>query len=261
MSTSKNIIDVSGMSPVVAALAISASIEGQLPELMGKDVIKQDQDQNIRVPLMKLDTAIHANAVQCLLHAQKHGDTSLMRRLLVDIVDDKSGYRRQGLIAWMRRFSPMELHQDVIKLTGSVNGVPIPWDILTASRTTFRDIPEFAEQIVLKPTYKGGYVGQLERAIKAYQASVENTVVTNGEAKPIDPKKPFYSGLYLDKMDAIFDEIRASVNKFETFNDDTADVAAARKQHADSGRTLEIKEKQLAEAQEAAKEPVPPAGA
>jgi hypothetical protein len=75
--------------------------------LLEKGAIKSDQD-GIRVSLKDLDKRIHMNAVQCLLHAEKHGDTSLMRRLLVDIIDAKSGYRRQGIIAWMKEFSPTE---------------------------------------------------------------------------------------------------------------------------------------------------------
>lgn len=235
------------MSPVVAALAVSAmSGDGKLPELLSKEIIKGDQDVNIRMPLVALDTAIHANLIQTYLHAQKHGDTSLTRRLLVDIVDAKSGYRRQGIIAHMRRFTPMELHGDIIKLTGTINGTPIPWDILGASRQSFRDIPEFAEQIVLKPTFKGGFVGQIERALKAYKASVENTLVKDGKVVgPIDPKKPFYSGIHLDKMDAVFDEIKSAASKFETFNDDTAEVMAARKTVEDNKRYLAEKEKEL----------------
>lgn len=239
-------IDTTGMSAVVASLAVAMGKDGVLPELLGSEDIKTDQDKNIRAPLMKLDTAIHANAVQCILHAHKHGDTSLMTRLLVDIVDDKSGYRRQGLIAWMRRFTPMELSGKVIKLTGTINGKPIPWDILTASRTSFRDIPEFGEMIIERPMFKGGFVNQITRALKAYRESVENTLIKDGRVVgPIDPKKPYYSGLHLDKMDEIFDSIKASAAKFETFSDDTAEVAAARKSKADAERYLAEKEKAL----------------
>lgn len=248
MTSYKN-IDTTGMSAVVASLALVMASDGKLPELLAKDVIKADQDVNIRSPLMKLDTAIHANAVQCMLHAKQHGDTSLMRRLLIEVVDDKSGYRRQGLIGWMRRYSPMELAGDVIKLSGTINGQPIPWDILTASRTSFRDIDDLKEMIVLKPTFKGGFVGQIERALKSYKASIDNTLIENGKViGPIDPKKPFYSGIHLDKMDDIFDAIKAQAAKFETFSDDTAEVAAARKTREEADRFLKEKEPQLAEA-------------
>lgn len=213
-----------------------------LPELLEKSVIKANQDV-IRTSLIGLDVAIHSNAVQCLLHAEKHGDTSLMRRLLVDIVDDKSGYRRQGLIAWMRRFSPMELKGDVIKLSGTINGVPIPFDCKLANETPFTKIPEFAEVVQWKPIYKGGVVGQIERAMKAYKASVENTKIENGRVVgPIDPKKPYYSGIHLDKMDNTFEKIESAVKEFETFNDDTAETEAMRKQRAEADKYLTSKD-------------------
>lgn len=216
----------------------------KLPELQGKEGIKKDQD-GIRLTLVGLDAAIHANAIQCYMHAQKHGDTSLMRRLLIDIVDDKTGYRRQGLIAHMRRFTPMELSGDVIKLTGTINGQPIPWDIETAHTTPFRDIPDFAEQIVLKPVFKAGFEGQIAKAVKAYKASIENTKIENGKVVgPIDPTKPYYSGLYLDKMDEIFDEISKAAAKFETFKDDTAEVAAAKKTRDEANAFLKAKDEE-----------------
>ncbi len=226
-----------------------------IPALLSKDVIKEDQN-GIRAGLVSLDVRIHANLIQCYLHAQKHGDTSLVRRLLMDIVDAKSGYRRQGIIAHMRRFTPMELHGDAIKLTGTINGQPIPWDIETAHMTPFTSIPDFAEQIILKPVFKGGFEGQIARAVKAYKASIENTLVKDGKVVgPIDPKKPYYSGIHLDKMDTIFDEISAAAAKFETFKDDTAEVVAARKAVAENETFLKAKEAEV-EAQAKAPEPV-----
>jgi hypothetical protein len=224
---------------------IHASAVNGIPELLEKSVIKTDQD-GIRRTLVKVDASIHANAVQCLLHAEKHGDTSLFRRLLIDIVEPSSGYRRQGLIAWMRRFSPLELHGDVIKLTGTINGVPIPFDIETANRTPFTKIPEFAEMVAWRPMFKGGVVGKIERAMKEYKAAVENTVVENGHVVgPKDPKKPFYNGIHLDRMDTIFDKIEAATKEFETFADDTAEVAEARKARANADAFLKSKEKVL----------------
>lgn len=213
--------------------------------LLGKDVIKSNQDM-IRVSLTKLDAWIHANAVQCLMHAEKHGDTSLFRRLLVDIVDKDSGYRRQGLIAWMRRFSPMELHGDVIKLTGTINGEPIPFDVEAANLTPFRKVDEFAEKLAWKPVFKGSLVQTIERALKKYKASVENTQILDGKVVgPIDPSKEYYSGINLDKMDTIFDELSATAAKFETFSDDTAEVEAARKAKAEAESYLSSKEKEV----------------
>jgi hypothetical protein len=213
--------------------------------LLDKEVIKSNQDM-IRVSLTKIDPWIHANAIQCYMHAKKHGDTSLMRRLLIDTVEKESGYRRQGLIAHMRRFTPMELVGDNIKLTGTINGEPIPWDIETANMTPFRSTPAFDEALAHRPIFKGGLVGQIERALKKYKAAVENTKIENGKVVgPIDPKKEFYSGIHLDKMDAIFDQISAATAQFETFSDDTAEIAAARKAKAQADTFLKAKEAQV----------------
>lgn len=232
---------VSSESPAHLAVIASTAVSG-LPHLLDKAIIKEDQNV-IRVSLVKLDASIHANAVQCLLHAEKHGDTSLMRRLLVDIIDDKSGYRRQGLIAWMRRFSPMELHGDVIKLTGTINGEPIPFDVKTANDTEFTKIPEFAEMIQWRPVFKGGLVGKIERALKEYKASLANTKIEDGKVMgPIDPKKPYYNGIHLDKLDTIFDKIEAATAEFQTFADDTAEVVAARKVRDEANRYLKAME-------------------
>lgn len=211
------------------AAVIEATAVSGTPELLGKDLIKKDQD-GIRVTLIKLDASIHANAVQCLLHAQTHGDTSLFRRLLVDVIDKGTGYRRQGLIAWMRTFSPMELHGDVIKLTGTINGEPIPWNIEKANQTAFWNLRSADETVALKPVFKGGFVAKIERAIKDYQASIENTLIVDGKVVgPKDAKKPYYNGIHLDKMDMIFDKIASLAQEFQTFSDDTAEVVAARK--------------------------------
>jgi hypothetical protein len=215
--------DVNPQLAVVEAAATDGKIE-----LLAKDVIKKAQD-GIRRSLVKLDTSIHANAVQCLLHAEKNGDTSLMRRLLVDIIDAKSGYRRQGIIAWMREFSPMELHGDIIKLTGTINGERRPFRVEEANKTPFTDLASAKEMVELRPVFRDNLIGPLDRAIKSYRASVENTKIENGKVVgPIDPKKPFYNGLHLNKMDEGFDAIQKIVGDMMSFGDNTKDVFDAR---------------------------------
>lgn len=95
---------------------MNAIVESKLPKLLSADEIKLDQD-SIKKTLTALDQQIHLNAVQCLMHCEKHRDTSLMVRLLVEIIDgDTTGYRRQGLIAWMKYFSPMRLSGKTLSL-------------------------------------------------------------------------------------------------------------------------------------------------
>lgn len=212
-----------------AAANAGAAVAVALPALLASEQVKKDQD-GIRVSLVKLDAAIHANAVQCLLHAGKHGDTSLMRRLLVDIVDAKSGYRRQGLIAWMREFSPMELNGSVITLSGMIDGERRPFRVAEANATPFTSLSKADELTGEKPLFRDALTSRVQGAITAYRDAVANTVFTPGQPpKAIDPKKPFYNGIHLDKMEAGFDAIANILAGMSSFPDTTKDEYKARK--------------------------------
>jgi len=170
-------------------------------EIMSSDIIRKTQDA-IRKSLVGLDQAIHDNAVQCMLHAQEHGDTSLMRRLLVEIIDAKTGYRRQGLIVWMRTFTPMELTKDNINLSGvDAQGEKRAWRIEEAHETPFWSLNAADE--VVKPMFQDTWLGKINAATKEFRAAAQNTL--NG--KPIDPTKPFYDGVGTDKIMSFFDEV------------------------------------------------------
>lgn len=171
-------------------------------ELQTSDSIRTDQDA-IRKNLVSLDQSIHLNAVQCMMHAEKHGDTSLMRRLLVEIVDAKTGYRRQGLIIWMRTFSPLELTQDNINLSGMdpMTNKPRPWRIEEAFQTPFWALKAADE--VVRPMFAETWAGKLNAASKEFRAAAQNTL--NG--KPIDPTKPFYDGVGAAEVLAFFDKV------------------------------------------------------
>lgn len=188
--------------------------------------IKDDQDV-IRKNLLNLDQSIHANAVQCMIHAETHGDTSLMRRLLVDIIDAKTGYRRQGLINWMRKFSPMELKQDTINLSGTDGkGNKRPFLIEEANKTPFWTDRDNAEKVV-KPVFQDTLLSPIMRAYKDIMAAAENTV----KGKPVDPSKPFYDGV---QPDAVVDFAKAV-------------KALADKLPADSTREIRQTQKRIAE--------------
>ena len=196
--------------------------------LLDKATIKAAQD-NIRKSLVRLDQAIHQNAVQCLMHAEKHGDTSLFRRLLVDIVDAKSGYRRQGIIAWMREFSPMELNGDVITLTGTFNGLRKPFLIEAANATPFTELAGAKEYVLQRPVFRDTIVSQVSKAISAYEKAVENTLIENGQVVgPKDVSKPFYNGKHMDKMGEVFAKMAALVDEASSFVDTTQAEVQAR---------------------------------
>lgn len=198
-----------------------------IPELKDKAAIKKDQDGILR-SLVRLDASIHANAVQCLIHAETHGDTSLMRRLLVDIIDAKSGYRRQGLIKWMRAYSPMELVGDVIKLTGTLpDGTRKPFDIEGADKTPFAQSKDFAEAVI-KPFFRESFMSKLEAARREYDRAVANTL----DGKPIDKDKPVWLGQHTDDVDAFFKSLDEALVKLEAKPDKTRDVFLAQQQLA-----------------------------
>ena len=202
---------------------VEASAVKGMPSLLEKAVIKKDQD-GIRVSLIKLDARIHANAVQCLMHAEKHGDTSLMRRLLVDIVDAKSGYRRQGVIGWMRMFSPMELKGDVINLSGvDKDGNKRPWKIEEANRTPFTSIRALDEKVG-KPVYRDALTAKIALSIKEFKAAAENT---SPDGKPIDKTKPFYDGVNIGKVKEAYEKFEATLVDLQSWRDSTKEAREA----------------------------------
>lgn len=56
-----------------------------------------------------LDPAIHNAAVQCLMHAEKHGDTTLADRLIKGL---GKSVRVEGLRLWFHDFSPIRWNGD-----------------------------------------------------------------------------------------------------------------------------------------------------
>lgn len=207
-------------------------IEAAALVLKSKDAIKADQDI-IRGSLLSLDRSIHDNAVQCLMHAEKHGDTSLMRRLLIDVVDAKTGYRRQGLINWMRKFSPMELKGDVINLTGTDGkGNKRTFQVELANKTPFWTDKDNNE-LVAKPVYKDTALGKVDAMVREITNAAENTL--NG--KPINKDKPFYDGLNMDVIVDFAQKVKAMRDALPP--DETRAVRLAQKEQARLGEFIE----------------------
>ncbi len=198
--------------------------------LLDKEVIKTDQDK-IRKSIISLDKSVHDNGVQCLMHAEKHGDTSLMRRLIVEILGVRTattGYRTQGFINWMRKFSPMELKGDTINLSGIMTeagklamikqfpdidqallvvGEKRPFLVELANKTFFASDRDNDEQ-VLKPVYTETLVSPVLAFSKKVTDAMENTV--NG--KPVDASKYFFDGIHGDALMNAATQIAAIVN-------------------------------------------------
>lgn len=205
----------------------------ELPKLLTSDEIKLDQD-SIKKNLTQLDQQIHLNAVQCIMHCEQHRDTSLMVRLLTEIIDaDTTGYRRQGLIAWMKYFTPMRLSGKTINMSGKVMDevkkgmVEQPFDCHTALLTPFwkltRETPE-----QLRPIYQQGVLGAINKAIKDFEEAVANT---NADGQPIDKSKPFYKGKHKDTISNFTVEVKKLAAIVPS--DSTKDIDAAQKKQAE----------------------------
>lgn len=55
----------------------------------------------------KFADAVHITGVQCILHAQKHGDATLADELVKTVRSSTPGYVWQGLVLWFRANSPI----------------------------------------------------------------------------------------------------------------------------------------------------------
>lgn len=215
-------------APVVEALVVDQApvVKLVIPELLPREEIKKGQE-SIRRRLTNLDTDIRANALQCLIHASVHRDTSLMRRLVVDVldaVDGKNGYRVKGLIAWIRAFSPIELKGKDMNLSGRLTaggkaaliekfpGVELehsmvvgeerPFLIEQAMMTPLWDVSR--EVALVKPVFRDTLMSGINSAMKNFRNAMDNT---DENGKPIDPDKPYFNGVQSEKVVDFFAQV------------------------------------------------------
>ena len=194
--------------------------------VLASDVIKEDQN-GIKTALSDLDVRVHNNAIQCMIHAEIHGDTSLMRRLLIDIIPlDKHGYNRAGLINWIRKWSPMELTKDNINLSGvDENGAKRPFKVEEANKTPFY-MDKANRATVARPVFRENLTSKLSQAIREFEAACANTT---DQGLPKDPAKPYYDGVQMDKAKQFFDNLKAETNNFlASYTDNKRDIYNAK---------------------------------
>lgn len=217
---------------------------GHVPVLLPTGEIKHEQD-DMRKGQLSMDRRVHNNAIQCMLHAQKHGDISLMRRLLVDTLGN-SGFRAQGLINWMRLYTPMELKGKDMNLSGTDGkGHRRQWRILEADANPFWTDPRNDEKVA-KPVFQDTLLSPFQRGIKGILEAVENTV--NGQ--PVNPKKPYFDGIYSDKLVDFAEKAKALIAEVPA--DDTVIVRRARAERARLDAVIEAGEKAIKEETKAA---------
>jgi hypothetical protein len=135
---------------------------------------------------VKGDEIVHTAAIQCLAHAAKHGDTTLMDRLVKGV---GKSVRRQALILWIHDFSPIRWNGDgevgqasaKIKRDGKEVDNPNfrPYDVEKANATPFYDYAPGAERTARPLSFDGlydvvtGLKGKIARATKQGGAGFE----------------------------------------------------------------------------------------
>ena len=119
---------------------------------------------------LKGDALIHEAAVQCIAHAEKHGDVTLLDRLIKGV---GRSIRVEGLKVWTAEFTPIRWNGDgkVGMLKKGQKGF-VPFDIPKAETTPFWALAAADERTARPLTIEAmlrvvhGMKGRLEKAVK-----------------------------------------------------------------------------------------------
>lgn len=188
--------------------------------ILSTQLIKDGQD-SMKPLFGSLDQLVHDNAVQCLIHAELYKDTSLLRRLLVDTLPLKGGFRRAGLINWIRYNSPCELTSDK---NVNLSGVDERGNRRAFNIERAQAIPFWADtkndEMVAKPVFRANFVSKMQAALR----EIDNAIANTKDGKPIDASKPFYDGVQADKVSGFAEQMKAQLGAFTaSYADDTRD--------------------------------------
>lgn len=133
----------------------------------------------------KLQDKIAALAVECLKHAQEHGDAS---RLLYLCQQMPKGQRVQALKLWAQKFSPIVLTTDTngnftaVKIRPTTSKDYVAYDIEAATATPYYDLTQENKPNILS-------LEALEKMILGYRKRFEKAQdegrVKDGEAEAI----------------------------------------------------------------------------
>jgi len=141
------------------------------------------------------DTAVHDAAVQSVAHAEKHGDWTLVKTLMLGLKN--SGYRYQGVRIWIEGFSPLRFPADrnaeggfTIKVLKAGDDGFTPYNINGMWSTKFTDY-EPSNERTGRPVYADDFVGGIMRSKERFLRLLSNT---NNDGTPKDNTKPYYRG-------------------------------------------------------------------
>lgn len=142
----------------------------------------------------KLDKDIHSTAVQCLAHAEAHGDFTLCGKLVAAM---GQAARRQDMIVWFAQFGPVKINKKTFEASmrrKHEDGYN-PFDVETAERTPVWDLIAdkpgrliglsdvigvlfSRRKSMLEAQENGLYVGDFEADLATVDAAIAATGVT-----------------------------------------------------------------------------------
>ena len=123
-----------------------------------------------------LDFDIHTTAVQCLLHAEKHGDPRKMNNLINAL---GKAHRAKTLKLWVETYSPIRWNGD-----GKVGILPkdskkyVPFQIEEADAMKFWDLQQ---ETVKKPLTLAALKKIVEGLTRKVDKAVEDGAIAEGE--------------------------------------------------------------------------------
>ena len=126
----------------------------------------------------KLYPAIHETAVQCILHAQEHGDVTLLDTLISSL--DKGTYRG-GMKFWAEKFTPIRWNGDgKVGLIGPkksptmyekhlVANKGVAWNVDAAEANPFWTLDEVKADQEKQPVKDERFLGAVAALIKSFE--------------------------------------------------------------------------------------------
>lgn len=160
-------------------------------KLMSAANVRKSIDTNTRMIAVGL-VGLHADMVQCMLHAEKHGDITLAQYLMQQVRDNCKGVVVAGIAQWFAKFSPIKLtSQD-----GVVNAELLkegdkgykPFNSAEAETTPAmesREVTDRANRPIVKPTisyFKGRIAGFAKQVDNYNEKASDNEKLSADDA-------------------------------------------------------------------------------
>ena len=151
-------------------------------------------DRSVKTTAKGLEL-IHEASVQCILHAEKHGDVTLAQKLMQDVKDNCKGVVVAGLAKWFQDYSPVRLTSENGEVKASLlkageKGYKA-FDTKAASENVAMEAPEVknrAERPITKPTiafFKQRISGFAKQVDRFQETAPEDQKMTQAEVNTI----------------------------------------------------------------------------